>query len=71
MFLETSSLAEGEQDTKVRSLCHYHHHYHSNDQGSALMESPLLTTTGSKGHCVTFSYAISGLSADRSSSLSS
>lgn len=29
------------------------------------MESPLLTTTGSKGHCVTFSYAISGLSADR------
>ena len=29
------------------------------------MESPLLTSTGSKGHCVTFWYAISGLSADR------
>ena len=32
---------------------------------SAMMESPLLESTGSRGHCVTFSYSISGLSADR------
>jgi len=32
---------------------------------SAMMESPLLSSTGSTGHCVSFSYAISGLSADR------
>ena len=49
-FLETSSLPE-EQDKP--------------NQVSAMMESPLLTSTGSKGHCVTFSYSISGLSADR------
>ena len=49
-FLETSAVAEGEdKPNKV----------------SAMMESPLLTSTGSKGHCVTFSYSISGLSADR------
>ena len=49
VFLETSSLAEDD----------------SLNQGSALMESPVLSSTGSKGHCVTFTYAISGLSADR------
>ena len=49
-FLETSAVADGEdKPNKV----------------SAMMESPLLTSTGSKGHCVTFSYSISGLSADR------
>ena len=32
---------------------------------SAMMESPLLSSTGSKGHCVTFNYALEGLSADR------
>ena len=48
-FLETSALAEGEdKPNKV----------------SAMMESPLLTSTGSKGHCVTFSFSISGLSSD-------
>ena len=50
VFLETSSLSEDENKP---------------DRGSAIMESPLLVSTGSKGHCVTFSYAISGLSADR------
>ena len=49
VFLETSSLSEGETPNSV----------------SAIMESPVLSSTGSKGHCVTFSYAISGLSADR------
>ena len=49
-FLETSALPEGEE--KPNKI-------------SAMMESPLLTSTGSKGHCVTFSYSISGLSADR------
>ena len=47
--METSALADDERP----------------NQGSALMESPVLGTTGSKGHCVTFTYAISGLSADR------
>ena len=47
MFLETSSLSEGDSSQ------------------SALIESPLLTSTGSKGHCVTFWYALAGLSADR------
>ena len=50
VFLETSSLAEGETGAT---------------REAALIESPLLTSTGSKGHCVTFWYAISGLSADR------
>ena len=49
-FLETSALPEGED--KPNKI-------------SAMMESPLLASTGSKGHCVTFSYSISGLSADR------
>ena len=49
VFLETSSIPEDDKP----------------NGGSALMESPLLTSTGSKGHCVTFTYAISGLSADR------
>ena len=49
-FLETSSLPTGE--SKPNKM-------------SAMMESPTLVSTGSKGHCVTFSYSISGLSADR------
>merc|ERR1719242_1988943 len=44
VFLETSSLSEGDS---------------SQSRESALIESPLLTSTGSKGHCVTFWYAIS------------
>lgn len=32
---------------------------------SAMMESPLLSSTGSQGHCVSFSYCLHGLSADR------
>jgi len=32
---------------------------------SAMMSSPLLASTGSKGHCVSFSYAMDGLSADK------
>ena len=48
-FLETSTLPSGEATNKV----------------SAMLESPRLVSTGSKGHCVSFSYAISGLSADR------
>ena len=49
-FLETSTLPSG--DSKSNKV-------------SAIMESPPLVSTGSKGHCVTFSYFISGLSADR------
>ena len=30
-----------------------------------MMESPLLSSTGSQGHCVSFSYCLHGLSADR------
>jgi len=50
VFLETSTLPSG--DFKSNKV-------------SAIMESPALVTTGSKGHCVTFSYFISGLSPDR------
>ena len=49
-FLETSTLPSG--DSKSNKV-------------SAIMESPALVSTGSKGHCVTFSYFISGLSPDR------
>ncbi|XP_023328229.1 MAM and LDL-receptor class A domain-containing protein 1 [Eurytemora carolleeae] len=49
VFFETSTLPQAESTNTV----------------SAMIESPLLGTTGSRGHCVTFSYAISGLSADR------
>ena len=49
-FLETSTLPSGDSRP---------------NQVSAIMESPALVSTGSKGHCLTFSYFISGLSADR------
>ncbi len=35
------------------------------NQVSAMLASPVLQSTGSNGHCVTFSYAMDGLSADK------
>ena len=34
-------------------------------QVSAMLSSPELESTGSKGHCVSFSYAMDGLSVDK------
>jgi len=54
-FFETSSLPEVKQNDDEDEI----------NQVSAMLESPLLTSTGSQGHCVTFSYYINGLSADK------
>lgn len=48
-FFETSTIPENVASNSI----------------SAMMESPLLTSTGSQGHCVSFSYCLHGLSADK------